>query len=66
VASNQLDMKGWLVMSHDFTEVSALEILDSRGRPTVQVSVRLADGSSGTAWCSLGGLDRDAGSGGAA
>ena len=36
-------------MSHDFTEVSALEILDSRGRPTVQVSVTLADGSSGTA-----------------
>jgi enolase 1/2/3 len=36
-------------MSHDFMEVSALEILDSRGRPTVQVSVSLADGSSGTA-----------------
>ncbi len=36
-------------MSHDFTAVSALEILDSRGRPTVQVSVTLADGSAGTA-----------------
>ncbi len=36
-------------MSHDFTEVTALEILDSRGRPTVQVSVTLANGSSGTA-----------------
>lgn len=36
-------------MSHDFTAVSALEILDSRGRPTVQVSVSLADGSTGTA-----------------
>ncbi|HYN30368.1 MAG TPA: phosphopyruvate hydratase [Dermatophilaceae bacterium] len=36
-------------MSHDFTAVSALEILDSRGRPTVQVSVSLADGSGGTA-----------------
>jgi enolase len=36
-------------MSHDFTAVSALEILDSRGRPTAQVSVTLADGSSGTA-----------------
>ena len=36
-------------ISHDFTAVSALEILDSRGRPTVQVSVALADGSTGTA-----------------
>ncbi|HSO04883.1 MAG TPA: phosphopyruvate hydratase, partial [Candidatus Limnocylindrales bacterium] len=36
-------------MAHEFTDVSALEILDSRGRPTVQVSVALADGSTGTA-----------------
>jgi enolase len=36
-------------MAHEFTDVSALEILDSRGRPTVQVSVTLADGSTGTA-----------------
>ena len=28
------------------TEVSALEILDSRGRPTVQAKVRLADGTA--------------------
>ena len=31
------------------TEVSALEILDSRGRPTVQVTVRLADGTTAVA-----------------
>jgi enolase len=36
-------------MAHEFTDVSALEILDSRGKPTVQVSVALADGSTGTA-----------------
>jgi enolase len=36
-------------MAHDFSDVSAIEILDSRGKPTVQVSVTLADGSSGTA-----------------
>ncbi len=31
------------------TEVSALEILDSRGRPTVQATVRLADGTAAVA-----------------
>jgi len=31
------------------TDVAALEILDSRGRPTLQVTVRLAGGSTGTA-----------------
>ena len=36
-------------MSHHFTELSALEILDSRGRPTVQVRATLADGSTGVA-----------------
>jgi enolase len=36
-------------MAHEFTDVTALEILDSRGRPTVQVAVALADGSTGTA-----------------
>jgi enolase len=36
-------------MSHDYTDVSALEIVDSRGKPTVQVSVTLADGSTGVA-----------------
>jgi enolase len=30
-------------------EVAALEVLDSRGNPTVEVTVRLSDGSSGTA-----------------
>ena len=30
-------------------EVDALEVLDSRGNPTVSVTVRLADGASGTA-----------------
>ncbi len=32
-----------------FAEVDALEILDSRGRPTLQVTVALTDGSRGTA-----------------
>jgi enolase len=31
------------------TEIAALEVLDSRGNPTVEVTVRLSDGSSGTA-----------------
>src|SRR4030081_2866987 len=31
------------------TEIAALEVLDSRGNPTVEVTVRLNDGSSGTA-----------------
>jgi enolase len=30
-------------------EVAALEVLDSRGNPTVEATVRLSDGSSGTA-----------------
>jgi enolase len=33
----------------DVTELSALEILDSRGRPTLAVTVRLADGVTATA-----------------
>ena len=33
----------------DVTDVSALEILDSRGRPTLAVSVRLADGTTARA-----------------
>jgi enolase len=33
----------------DVTELSALEILDSRGRPTLAVTVRLADGTTATA-----------------
>ncbi len=31
------------------TEVTAIEILDSRGNPTVEASVRLACGATGTA-----------------
>ncbi|MGH3401920.1 MAG: phosphopyruvate hydratase [Streptosporangiaceae bacterium] len=34
---------------HEITDVDALEILDSRGRPTLQVSVTLADGRRGVA-----------------
>jgi enolase len=34
---------------HRITDVDALEILDSRGRPTLQVKVVLADGTSGVA-----------------
>jgi len=33
----------------DITDVSALEILDSRGRPTLAVTLRLADGTTATA-----------------
>jgi len=36
-------------MNPTITEIRALEILDSRGNPTVEASVRLADGSTGTA-----------------
>ncbi|WP_019632813.1 phosphopyruvate hydratase [Actinomadura atramentaria] len=36
-------------MTFEVAEVRALEILDSRGRPTLRVAVRLADGSSGAA-----------------
>jgi len=36
-------------MSFVVAEVSALEILDSRGRPTLSVAVTLADGSTGVA-----------------
>jgi len=33
----------------DVTDLSALEILDSRGRPTLAITVRLADGTTATA-----------------
>jgi enolase len=36
-------------MKSAITEIRALEIMDSRGNPTVEASVRLADGSLGTA-----------------
>jgi enolase len=36
-------------MSHRVESVGALEILDSRGRPTVQVTVRLEGGATGVA-----------------
>jgi enolase len=36
-------------MTYRITDVAAQEILDSRGRPTVGVSVRLADGAAGEA-----------------
>ncbi len=35
--------------SHEIRQVGALEILDSRGRPTLQVSVALADGTTAVA-----------------
>ena len=35
--------------SFDVTELSALEILDSRGRPTLAVTVTLADGTTARA-----------------
>jgi enolase len=36
-------------MTYRITDIAAQEILDSRGRPTVAVSVRLADGAAGEA-----------------
>ena len=36
-------------MAYEITEVWALEILDSRGRPTLEVTVGLASGDQGTA-----------------
>jgi enolase len=35
--------------TYQVTDVDALEILDSRGRPTLQVTVTLADGTKGVA-----------------
>ncbi|HEX5263625.1 MAG TPA: phosphopyruvate hydratase, partial [Phenylobacterium sp.] len=36
-------------MGSSITSVEALEVLDSRGQPTLQVTVRLNDGSEGSA-----------------
>ena len=36
-------------MTFAITNATALEILDSRGRPTLSVTVELSDGSSGVA-----------------
>jgi enolase len=36
-------------MAYEITEVQALEVLDSRGRPTLEVTVSLASGDQGTA-----------------
>jgi enolase len=38
-----------MTMAFDVTDLSALEILDSRGRPTLAVTVRLTDGTTATA-----------------
>jgi enolase len=38
-----------MMTTFDVTDLSALEILDSRGRPTLAVTVRLADGTSARA-----------------
>lgn len=40
------------------TGLSALEILDSRGRPTLAVTVTLADGSTARAGGALGRVHR--------
>lgn len=37
------------MVAFDVADVAALEILDSRGRPTLAVTLRLADGSTGIA-----------------
>ena len=37
----------WMMSAFDVIDLSALEILDSRGRPTLAVTVRLADGTTG-------------------
>jgi enolase len=53
---NSWDVKGSItrqeteiMASFDMTELSALEILDSRGRPTLAVTVTLADGTTARA-----------------
>jgi enolase len=43
------DLVGGGVAVFDVAGVSALEILDSRGRPTLAVAVRLADGTTASA-----------------
>jgi Enolase, N-terminal domain len=39
----------WMMALYDMADLSALEILDSRGRPTLAVTVRLADGTTARA-----------------
>jgi enolase len=38
-----------MMTAFEVTDLSALEILDSRGRPTLAVTVRLADGTQARA-----------------
>ncbi len=49
-----------------FSAVSAMEVLDSRGRPTVSVRMALSDGREVCAGVPVGGIHRQWGSGGAA
>lgn len=39
-------------------DVHGLEVLDSRGNPTVEVTVRLESGAMGKGYCAIGSLDR--------
>jgi hypothetical protein len=41
--------RGEMMMDTTIEDISALEILDSRGNPTIEVEVLLADGSWGRA-----------------
>ena len=49
--------------SFDVTDLSALEILDSRGRPTLAVTARLGDGTTASARVPVGRVHRVTGSG---
>ena len=53
-------------MGFTLTSASAVEILDSRSRPTLAVRVVLADGTQAPARGAIGCVDRVAGGGGAA
>ena len=46
----------------DISELSALEILDSRGRPTLATTLRLGDGTQARAEGAVGRVHRVAGS----
>jgi enolase len=45
-------------MGFEISSVNALEILDSRGRPTLNVTVALADGTRRRGGCPVGCVHR--------
>ncbi len=49
IATTHLKILGGMKMSREIKEIKAMEILDSRGNPTVRTFVTLADGSTASA-----------------